>query len=253
MAKFSANLGFLWTELELPEAIRAAARCGFDAVECHQPYAIPSFELKKVLEETGLPMVGLNTEGGEDGNGLAGVPGMEKLAEAAIEQAVDYATVTGTSHVHVLAGCSAETQGARQTYVANLKYATALAANAGVNLVIEPLNHRDAPGYFLNSVEQAIDVIDEVGASNLRLMFDCYHVQILQGDLTKRLEACMPHIGHIQFASVPDRHEPDEGEVSYERLVAFIDRLGYEGFIGAEYQPRRGTEEGLGWLKWFGG
>jgi len=253
MARFSANLGFLWTELSLPDAIRAAARAGFDAVECHRPYSNPSFELKAVLEETGLPMVGINTQGGEDGFGVAAVPGQEKLAKTEIEQAVDYAEATGTSHVHVLAGRSVNDAAARQTYVDNLTFAAKLAESVGVNLVIEPLNHRDAPDYFLTSVEQAIEIIDEVGAPNLRLMFDCYHVQIMQGDLVRRLESCLPTIGHIQFASVPDRHEPDEGEVSYERLIAFIDRIGYDGFIGAEYQPRRGTEEGLGWLRWFGG
>jgi len=252
MARFSANLGFLWTNLTLSDAIRAAAQAGFDAVECHQPYDTPSFEIKAVLEQTGLPMLGLNTVGGEDGFGVAAVPGMEELARSEIEQAVDYAAVTGTSYVHVLAGRSAGDGAARQTYVDNLSFAAKLADSAGIGLVIEPLNHRDAPDYFLNGVEQAIAIIQDVGAPNLRLMFDCYHVQIMQGDLVRRLEACLPYIGHIQFASVPDRHEPDEGEVSYERLIPFIDRLGYQGFIGAEYQPRRGTEEGLGWLRWFG-
>ncbi|MCB1740363.1 MAG: TIM barrel protein [Gammaproteobacteria bacterium] len=251
MLRFSANLGFLWTELALTEAVRAAARAGFDAVECHWPYEIPEQALTLVLAETGLPMVGLNTVRGDTqagDNGLAAMPGREQEARAAIDQAVDYAAATGTRNVHVMAGKPDDPLAARKIYVQNLRYAAERAAAVGVGILIEPLNHRDAPGYFLREVEQAAGIIGEVGADNLRIMFDCYHVQIMQGDLIKRIESHLPLIGHIQFAAVPSRQEPDEGELCFERLLAVVDAMGYDGYIGAEYKPRASTDAGLGWL-----
>ena len=252
MAKFSANLGFLWRELEPPDAIRAAAKAGFDAVEFHVPSADTIDAVKQALAETGLPMLGLNTAGADNAEfGLTAIPERRDEARQAIDAALAYATAVGATHVHALAG-KATGDEADRTYAENLSYAAQAAAKHGINVLIEPLNQRDAPDYYLGRVEQAVDIIDAIGEPNLKLMFDCYHVQIMQGDLIKRIESTLSYIGHIQIASVPDRHEPDQGEIAYERLVPVLDQIGYEGYIGAEYVPRHGTEEGLCWLRWFG-
>ena len=252
MTKFSANLGFLWTELELPEAIMAAHKAGFEAVECHFPYDVPEEDVVQALEATGLPMVGLNTVRGDvDAGefGLAAVPGAKDRARAAIDQAVAYAAATGTQNVHVMAGRSAAQVGAREVFVENLRYGADLAASHGIGLLIEPINQRDAPEYFLSNVEQAAQIIEEVGKPNLMMMFDCYHVQIMQGDLAKRLEAHLPMIGHVQIAGAPGRNEPDTGEIAYPWLLARLDELGYAGFVGAEYVPLETTDAGLSWMR----
>lgn len=251
MTLFSANLGFLWTELPLPDAIRAAGNAGFDAVECHFPYNVAIDDVRAALAETGLRMLGLNTIRGNvaaGDNGLAAVPGREEEARAAIRQAVDYAAATGIANVHVMAGKS-EGEAGHRAFVANLRFALDLAAPYRITILIEPLNHRDAPGYFLKTTTQAVSIIDEVGAPNLKLMFDCYHVQIMEGDLSKRLEALMPHIGHVQIAGVPDRREPDQGEVDYRHIIRVLRDLGYDRPIGAEYRPAASTEAGLGWMQ----
>ncbi|PRY25345.1 hydroxypyruvate isomerase [Aliiruegeria haliotis] len=249
MTRFSANLGFLWTELSLSDAIRAAKAAGFDAVECHWPYDIPAEEVAAALAETGLAMLGLNTVRGKPGeNGLAALAGREVEARAAIDQAIDYAVAIGAANVHVMAGV-AEGPSARSVFLSNLQYACDRAAPHDVTILIEPLNHHDAPGYFLKTSAQAARIIAKIGHPSLKLMFDCYHLQIMEGDLTRRLTDLMPVIGHIQFASVPDRTEPDCGEVNYTHIFDHIDALGYTAPLGAEYRPRSSTDDGLGWLK----
>lgn len=251
MLRFSANLGFLWQELSLPDAIRAAKAAGFDAVECHYPYDVSAEAVRQALTETGLPMLGLNTTRGrvEDGdNGLAALPGREEEARRAIDQAFDYAAAIGTRNVHVMAGKS-NGEKARSIFIANLRYACECAGKVGANVLIEPLNHRDAPGYFLQTMEQALGIISAVGAQNIKLMFDCYHIQIMQGDLTHRLQEHLDAIGHIQIAAVPDRREPDHGEIDYRYILRFIEKLGYDRPIGAEYRPATTTEAGLAWLQ----
>lgn len=251
MTLFSANLGFLWQELPLPDAIRAAKAAGFDAVECHWPYDVPAQDVRAALAETGMTMLGINTVRGDvaaGDNGLAAIPGRETEARKAIAQAIDYAKAISAANVHVMAG-KAEGEAARATFITNLRYASELAQPAGVGILVEPLNHRDAPGYFLRTAEQALELIREVGADNVRLMFDCYHLQIMQGDLTRRLYACIAQIGHVQIASVPDRAEPDHGEVDYRYVLHVLRELGYPGPIGAEYRPVGQTADGLGWLK----
>lgn len=248
--KFSANLGFLWNDLCLPDAIRAAKAAGFDAVECHWPYDVPAAEVRAALEETGLPMLGLNTRRGDVGagdNGLSALTGREVEARAAITEAISYARATQTRAVHVMAGYSAGPE-AHASFVANLRFACAEAAPHGITILIEPLNRHDAPGYFLQTTEQARAIIAEVDHPALRLMFDCYHVQIMEGDLTRRLTDLQPLIGHIQFASVPDRGAPDHGEVDYADIFATIAALGYDLALGAEYKPVGKTENTLGWL-----
>jgi len=249
--KFSANLGFLWTEHSLPDAIRAAKKAGFDAVECHWPYDTPIAEVNAALAETGLTMLGLNTvrgnlDAGE--NGLSALAGREAEARLAIDQAIAYAAAINTPNIHVMAGF-ASGDVAHQTFIENLRYAVAQAAEHGITILIEPLNHHDAPGYFLQTSSQASAIIEAVGADNLKLMFDCYHLQIMEGDISRGLAAMMPIIGHIQIASVPDRGEPDSGELDYEHVFGVLEALGYKAPIGAEYKPRDGTDKGLGWFR----
>lgn len=244
--RFSANLGFLWTELSPPDAIRRAKAAGFDAVEAHFPYETPAEDVAAALAETGLPLLGINTvRGGPGENGLAALKGREAEARAAIDQALDYAHVTGAGAVHVMAGRF----GDEETYITNLRYAAEEARDLGKIVLIEPLNARDAPDYFLTEVEQAAEIIIRTGAANVRIMFDCYHVQIMQGDLLRRFEALLPLIGHVQIAAAPGRGEPDTGEVAYERVLPAMAEIGWTGFIGAEYRPQRTTDEGLEWMK----
>ncbi|WP_336055113.1 hydroxypyruvate isomerase family protein [Nitratireductor sp. CH_MIT9313-5] len=248
--RFSANLGFLWKDRPLPDAIRAAKAAGFTAVECHWPYDVPAAQVLAALEETGLPMLGLNTsrgdvEGGE--NGLSALPGREEDARAAIDEALSYASAIGAANIHVMAGF-AQGEEAERTFLANLDYACRSAIAHGITILIEPLNHYDAPGYFLSTTEQALRLIETLGAPNLKLMFDCYHVQLMEGDVSNRLKKHLAHIGHIQFASVPDRGAPDHGELFYPYLFATIEKLGYDAPLGAEYKPTGSTDESLGWM-----
>lgn len=251
MPRFSANLGFLWTELSLPDAIRAAKRAGFAAVECHFPYDTAPGAVRAAIEETGLPMLGLNTRlgvNGPDDFGVMSLAGREDEARRYIDEALTYAEAVGCRNINAVAGKSHGAEGSEAVYRANLAHAAKMAGARGLGVVIEPINQRDAPGYHLLSVEDGIETIKAVGADNLRLMVDCYHTQIMQGDLTERLRAALPFIGHIQIAAVPDRGEPDRGEVNYPDLLASLDDMGWAGYVGAEYHPRGTTDEGLGWL-----
>ena len=285
MVPLSANLGFLWTELSLPNAIRAAAAAGFDAVECHTPYAVDRAEVRHALDETGLPLLGINTAPGDTpttGPGLAALPGHETEARRLIDQAIDYATSLDCAHIHVMAGKAAGPD-AHATYISNLTYAAEQASTASdsLRILIEPLNARDMPGYFLADLEQAAAVVAEVtdrvgstagsstagssagtgragtgaarngAAGAIGIMFDCYHVQLTGGDLLHRFETHLPLIGHVQFAGVPHRSEPDTGEVDYTWLLPQLIAAGYQGYAGAEYHPATTTEAGLAWMRPF--
>jgi len=245
--KFSANLGFLWTELELPDAIRTAKAAGFDAVECHWPYAVPAAEVKAALEETGLEILGLNAPKGDGPGdfGIAALPGREAEARASIDAAMDYAAATGTGAVHVLAGLD----GAETPYVEALGYACEKAAPLGITVLIEPINTLEKPGYFMSTTAHAEAILETVGAENLKIMFDCYHVQLMEGGLSHRLERLLPKIGHVQIAAVPDRGAPDHGEVDFTYIHKHLKALGWSHPIGAEYKPGGPTEPTLGWLK----
>lgn len=250
MIKLSANLGFLWNELSLPDAIRAAKKAGFDAVECHWPYDTPVEDVNAALAETGLKMLGLNTirgdlEKGE--NGLCALVGRQEKARAAIDQAIDYAVASNTPNIHVMAGF-AQGEVAHNTFVENLKYACAQASTHNITILIEPLNKYDAPDYFLQNSTQAKVIIEEVGTNNIKLMFDCYHLQIIEGDISRRLIELKPIIGHVQFASVPTRQEPNQGELDYSHIFKVLFDNGFDQPIGAEYKPATTTEAGLGWL-----
>ena len=251
MLRFSANLGFLWTELPLPAAIEAAAKAGFDAVECHWPFDVPPVEITAALAATKLPMLGLNTRRGDvDAGdfGLAACPGRTAEARRNIDEAIDYAAKTGTGAVHVMAGRTDAGATAETTYCEQLSYAGEMAACHGITILIEPINQRDVAGYHLSTIEAGIATIKRVGLGNIKLMFDCYHTQIMQGDVIRRIETNLDFIGHVQIAAVPDRGEPDHGELCYQDILLALDAAGYEGYIGAEYRPAASTEAGLGWL-----
>ncbi len=254
MQLFSANLGFLWNDLPLAEAIQRAKTAGFHAVECHWPYDQPVEDVQAALEETGLLMLGLNTRRGDvDAGemGLSALPGREEDARAAIDEALDYANAIGAAAVHVMAGITDDPK-AEKVFVENLKYAADRAAETGTIILIEPLNRHDAPGYFLQTTGQARDIIAQVGAGMVRLMFDCYHVARNEGDVVTRLKENLSIVGHIQFASVPDRAEPDFGEIDYAYVFAAISDLGWMRPLGAEYKPSGPVEDTLGWLDRFG-
>lgn len=252
--RFSANLGFLFGGRSLPEQIHAAAQAGFDAVECRWPYGEGQCAVWTALEKTELRMISLNTAPGslDAGEfGLAGVPGREDEAGRMIGQAISWARALGAQNINVLAGRSDGVRGARETYLGNLAIAADLAGRFGIGVLVEPINRRDVPGYLVGTLEEAAAIVTDLQRSNVRIMADCYHMQIGGGDLLTRIERHLPLIAHIQFASVPARAEPDEGEVFYEWLLPAIARLGYEGAFGAGYIPRGTTEEGLDWLKRF--
>ena len=250
MPRFSANLGFLWADNPLPDAIRAAKAAGFSAVECHYPYEVPPDSMRAALEETGLPILGLNTPRGDvdaGDNGLAAIPGREDEAQAAIRKAIDYGHAIGAEAVHVMAG-KADGEAAHRTFVENLRKASQLAAAHRMTILIEPLNRHDAPGYFLRTTDQARAIIEDVGSPNLKLMFDCYHVGRTEGDVTTRLRDLLPIVGHIQFASVPNRSAPDHGELNYRAVFSAIDDVGWTRPIGAEYRPNGDTDMSLEWM-----
>ncbi len=251
--RFSANLGFLWKGLPLIEAVRRAKAAGFDAVEFHAPYDVPADTMRAALAETGLPVAGINTSHGDVAKGeigMAAIPGREKEALAAIDEALVYAKAIGARYVQVTAGKVTDDQrpSARKTYLRALEHASRGAEPLGITILIEPLNHYDVPGAFLTRTDVASAIIAELGRPNVKILFDCYHVQINEGDLTRRLQNLMPTIGHIQIAAVPSRAEPDEGEIAYDRLLKSIKAMGYDGFIGAEYRARGDVEAGLKWM-----
>jgi hydroxypyruvate isomerase len=253
MPRFSANLGFLFTEHREIERIAAAAASGFKAVEMHWPYQVPAAEIRDALTRSGVTMLGLNTPIGNAAAGdfgLGALTGRESEFQQAVDQAVSYGHAIGATAVHCMAGVvSADAAAdAERTFVGNLVAAADKAAEAGMIVLLEPINHRDRPGYFLHTIEHAASIIGQVGRRNVKIMFDCYHTQIMQGDLTRRLKDHLDLIGHVQIAAVPSRAEPDEGEIDYRTICRTLDSLGYEGWIGAEYKPRGRTEDGLGWL-----
>jgi 2-dehydrotetronate isomerase len=253
MPRFAANLGYLFAERPLIERFGAAAAAGFKAVELQFPYDIAPSAVKAELDRHGLVQLGVNTPLGPE-FGLAAVPGREREFDAAFARALDYVTAIGGSAIHCMAGVVPVEQrpAAETVFVKNLARAAEAAAQKDITLLIEPLNPRDRANYFLSRVEHAADIVKKVGAPNVRIQFDFYHVQIVGGDLIKRLEAHFPLVGHVQVAAVPSRREPDEGEINYPEIFAALDRLGYSGWIGCEYRPRTRTEEGLGWAKAYG-
>jgi hydroxypyruvate isomerase len=257
MPRFAANLSFLYGQHTFLERF-AAARCdGFEAVEYLFPYEHPAPLLSAQLRDHGLQQVLFNAYPGDwaaGERGIACVPGREAAFRSAIDQALDYAAALQCPRVHVLAGlvpAGADRAPLQALYVCNLAWAAQRAADVGVNLLIEPINPRDMPGYFLNRQDHAHAVVDEVGAPNLQVQMDLYHCQVVEGDVAMKLRQYLPtgRVGHLQIASVPERSEPDGGELHYPYLFELIDSLGYAGYVGCEYRPRGDTSAGLAWWR----
>lgn len=254
MPKFAANLSFLFQDLPFLDRFEAAAAAGFKAVEYLFPYEWPAAEIAARLKANGLTQALFNIYPGDwtkGERGLTSIPGREADFEKAVGQALDYARTLGCRRIHAMAGL--RHMGAqRATYVANLKKAARLAHQEGVTILLEPINTRDIPGFFLNTSSEARAVIYEVGQPGIGLQFDIYHRAIQEGDVATALCEFAPLISHIQIASPPDRGEPDDGELNYAYLFRQIDAIGFDGWVGCEYKPRRGTVEGLGWATKLG-
>ena len=254
MPKFNANLSWLFQERPFAERFAAAANAGFRGIEILFPYDHPASEIRSALELNGQEMVLFNSPPGNFGagdRGLAALPGREHEFRETFSQALEYAAALNCRRIHVMAGIPANSLNGtvvQRTYLSNLEYALTQVESSGTNILIEPINTRDIPGYFLTTVEQADAIIQELSHSALKIQFDWYHAQIMGGDLARRTEKFFPKIGHFQIAGVPDRAEPDIGEVNYTYLFQLVDSLHYDGWIGCEYRPKSRTEEGLSWL-----
>jgi hydroxypyruvate isomerase len=255
MLSFAANLSMMYTEHPFLERFAAAAADGFEAVEFLFPYEHAPDEIASRLRRHGLVQALFNLPPGDFARGergIAALPGREEEFAESAERALPYALATGCRRLHAMAGLApadADLAAMRATYVANLRHAARRLAEHGITLLIEPINTRDIPGYFLNLQHAAHDVVAEVGAPNLKVQMDLYHCQIMEGDLVRKIERWLPGVGHFQIAGVPERHEPDSGEVNYAHLFERLEALGWDGHIGCEYRPRAGTSEGLGWLR----
>jgi len=261
MPRFAANLTMMYTEHSFVDRFSAAAKDGFKAVEFLFPYDFATSDIKTRLIDNGLTQVLFNAPPGDwywsaGERGIASLPGREDEFRKSIEKGLEYAAVLGNKKLHVMAGLISPEQSRekhRAVYVKNLEYAAKEAQSLGITVVIEPINTRDIPGFFLNRQDDAQAICEEIGAPNLQVQFDIYHCQIVEGDVAMKLKRDMKRqnagIGHIQIAGVPERHEPNLGEVYFPYLFELIDLLGYGGWIGCEYRPKAGTSEGLAWLK----
>ncbi|MGE0405744.1 MAG: 2-oxo-tetronate isomerase, partial [Candidatus Korobacteraceae bacterium] len=257
MPKFAANLSLMFSEVPFLERFERAARAGFRGVEFLRAYDHPPEAIAEALQASGLKNVLFNMPSGDwnaGERGLSAVLGREEEFRESVATAMRYAKVLGTPCIHVLAGIvppDGDRARCRQLYIQNLCYAARQLATIGSTLVIEPINPRDMPGYLLSTQAEAHAIREEVGEPNLKVQMDFYHAQIVEGDLATKLRRYLPNVAHIQIAGVPDRHEPDEGEVNYRYLFRLLDELGYQGWVGCEYRPRGVTEDGLRWLQAF--
>jgi hydroxypyruvate isomerase len=255
MPRFSANISMLFRELELPERFEAAAQAGFKAVEIQFPYGWSKRRLGEIAQRAGVEVVLINIPAGDPDKGDRGIACLpSRVAEfrEGVARAIEYAGALGCKQVNCLAGVTPpDVDGAklRETYVSNLRYAAGELERHGMTLLIEPINTRTIPGFYLNKSAQAFAIMNETGAANLKLQYDLFHMRIMGDDLARTLAANLARIGHMQIADVPDRHEPGTGEIDFPFLFDLIDRLGYPGWIGAEYAPAGKTEDGLAWAK----
>ena len=265
MPRFAANLSMLYNEYDFLDRFEAAERDGFKGVEFLFPYAMAASELAQRLNDNGLEQVLFNAPPGDWGKGEKGIaclPGREAEFREGFLRALDYAAVLDCPRIHVMAGLKPTDVSHGQlldTYIANVNWAAQQAESAGRDVLIEPINTRDMPGYFLNYQHEAHAIVQQIGVKNLKVQFDLYHCQIMEGDLATRIRQYLPtgRVGHFQIAGVPDRHEPDVGELHYPYLFELIDELAdqcaWNGWIGCEYRPRRGavpsgTSDGLTWM-----
>lgn len=254
MPKFAANLSMLFTEEDFLDRFQAAASAGFRGVEYLFPYDYPAADIKKRLDEHNLTQVLHNLPAGDWDAGERGIachPDRVEEFRAGVDKAIEYATALGCKQVNCLAGIKPQDVSeelAHKTFVENLRFAAEKLQAAGILLLVEAINTRDIPGFFLNRTDQALAVLKEVGSENLKLQYDIYHMQIMEGDLARTIEANLSNISHVQLADNPGRHEPGTGEINYPFLFTHLERQGYQGWIGCEYKPATKTLEGLGWL-----
>ena len=250
MPRFSANLGHLFTEYPLIERIGAAAKAGFKAIELQFPYEVAPSAVKNEIDRLGLTMLNINTpQRAQGGTEYGAVPGRERDFWAHFTQALDYVTAIGGTSIHTMAGIVPPDQRpvAEKVFVANLTRAAEAAAAKNIFLLLEPLNQRDRPDYFISRIEHIADIINKVGRPNVKIMYDFYHVQVMQGDVLKRMERHLPLIGHVQFAGPPSRLPPHKGELNFPVIFDAVDAMGWTGWVGAEYGPGGPTVDSLVW------
>ena len=255
MPKFAANLSMMFNEHDFPNRFAAAAKAGFDAVEFLFPYDYSPAEVAQWHKENTLKNVLFNLPPGDwaaGERGIAALPGREAEFRAGVAKAIEYALALGTPQLHMMAGlvpAGSDMAIHRKTYLENMKFAAQALAKHNLTLLLEPINTRDMPGYFLNTQAQAHQLRVESGEPNVKVQMDFYHAQIMEGDLAETFKKYFKDIGHTQIASVPKRNEPDDGEVNYPYLYQLLDEMGYEGYVGCEYRPKGKTEDGLDWFK----
>ncbi len=257
MTRFSANLGFLFTEVPFLVRFDAAARAGFKAVEFPSPYDHAAEEVARAARDASLEVVLINLPTGDEDKGdvgLTGVPGREADYAVSLEKALHYAAALDCPRLHTMAGIVPDgmsDEDCMTVFADNLATACAAAGETGRDIMIEPINRLDMPGYILSYQDQARRLIETVRAPNLKLQFDVYHCQIMEGDLARSFKRLLPLIGHVQISDNPGRHEPGTGEINYRYLIPEMARLGYDGWIGCEYKPKGATEDGLGWMNGY--
>jgi hydroxypyruvate isomerase len=253
MPKFAANLTMLFTELPFLDRFEAASRAGFTAIEFLFPYDYEKYQIADLLHAHNLNLILHNLPAGNwaaGERGIAAHPSRAQEFREGVARAIDYATALKVPQLNCLTGIvKDDPKEARATLVENLRYAAAELQAAGLRLVLEPVNTRDIPGFFVNRTDQALAIIADVAHENLKLQYDIYHAQVMEGNLAETIEKNFDKIGHLQLADNPGRHEPGTGEINYDYLFRHIDKLGYTGWIGCEYKPATTTLEGLAWLK----
>ncbi len=258
MPRLAANLSMMFNEIPFLDRFAAAAKQGFKGVEFLFPYEFSAADIRKRLDDNGLTQVLFNMPPGDWANGergMASLPGRQGQFRDGVKQALDYAAALDCKLVHCMAGIPGPSVAfgtAAALYASNVAWAAEVASAAGVRLCLEPINHRDMPGFHLNTMAQAAAVIAAIGAEKVGLQFDIYHCQITEGDITKRMELHMPIIAHMQLADVPARNEPGTGEIGWPYVFRRVDQLGYQGWIGCEYRPAGDTVAGLAWRQQFG-
>ena len=254
MTRFSANLSMLYGEVPFLERFGAAARDGFEGVEYLGPYDFPAEAIREQLDANGLTQVLFNLPSGDWASGERGIgalPGRTADFHRGVDEALLYAEALGCRMINCLAGIpkGASAAAAEETLVANLGYAAPRLADAGIRLLLEPINLVDIPGFAVSTMADAERILEKVGSDNLFIQYDFYHMQKMRGELVAEFERLMPRIAHVQIADNPGRHEPGTGEINYNFVLGALDRLGYRGWVGAEYKPAAGTSEGLGWMR----
>lgn len=255
MPRFSANTSFLFTDLDFMHRFQAAKDAGFEAVEFHFPYSYDVERVVDAVKRSGVEVVLFNMPPGDwqkGERGIACLPDRVDEFQQGVEDAIRWARTLDVKRVNCLAGIAPENEDpdrVRETFVGNLRFAAEAMGPEGITVVTEPINTRTIPGFYLSTTLQALDLLQEVGMDNVKIQYDTFHMQIMEGDLAKTIEATLDKIGHIQIADVPDRNEPGTGEINFAFLFDWIDRIGYQGWIGAEYVPSKATVETLGWLK----